>query len=499
MCRRTPHRAIACGSNSSPRGRRAATLDLPWPVPAGTWDPREPGPNGERAGWRVPEAWLDEPILVDDPGTQTELLVDKGPARSVVHRQSLRLPPLFAPGTLTARIAPVGSAPGGTPEIPVRSGLLAGPSLAFLNDRISLRAALAREGGGIASPPDKIKVRVDPPSGQGRTYTLSREARATGYASYILKPEESPRALAPGDYKVTPATGDPALDEALGGEVVVLAALEKDDTALRRERVAFLGATPIHWPLIVWLDSGRKDGSAHRAETQRAMFLKSDRGPEEIGGLSLRLSQISVPTRQRPHDNEKDGEIRFSGPGKAPQGPWTVDQSGDLARPHRRHRRRDAEAGRARERPARADRALHHRGGRPGQGEDRPDLPRAVFLQDRRAVGVLPGMGLAAGPDPAGIAPLVVHPPGRRREEAGIEGGGRPPRHSDPTGWLPGRQGTLRPGLGRAREGVRTGGFARAPPAGTAQGSRPAPRRRKASAPVTGRVDRRRTPSEMRR
>jgi hypothetical protein len=311
-----------------PEGEAVATLELPWPVPAGAWDPRELGPHGERSGWAVPTAWLDEPILAGDSGSKAEVLVGQGPARSIVHRQSLRLPPLFAPGTLSARITPVGSAPQVTKEIPVRSGLLAGPSLAFLNDRLYFRAVLARGDGGIANPPEKLKVRVDPPSGQGKTFSLARDGRATGYASYALKPEDYPKVLAPGYYKITPATGDPALDEALGGEVVVLAALEKDDARLRRERVAFLGATPLHWPLIVWLDSGRKDGSLHRAETGGAIVLKSVRGPEEIGALSLSLSQFSVPPRQRPHDNQKDGEIRFSGPGKAPMGPWTFDRQG---------------------------------------------------------------------------------------------------------------------------------------------------------------------------
>jgi hypothetical protein len=311
-----------------PEREDVSILELPWPVPPGAWDPRNVGPKQERATWIVPKAWLDEPILIGDAGSRTELLVDQGPVRSVVHRQSVRLPPLFAPGNLTARIVQSGVVSSRSVEVPIRSGLLAGPSLAFLNERIYLRAVLALGNGNIANPPETIKVRIDPPSGQGRVYVLPREGRSTGYASYALKSEDQPRILLPGYYRATPANGNPELDEALGREVVIQAALKIDDDAMRRERVAFLGATPIHWPLIVWLDAGRKDGSLHRAETRGAIQLKSVRGPEEIGALSLSLSMISAPSRQDTHDNVKDGVVRFNGPGKTPQGPWSFDQTG---------------------------------------------------------------------------------------------------------------------------------------------------------------------------
>lgn len=311
-----------------PEGEPVARLDLPWPVPAGAWDPRNPGQHGERDDWAFPTPWLDEPLLVDDPGSKTETTIDGGTARSQVVRQSLRLPPLFAPGTLTAKLGPAGVDTGRTFETMIHSGLIVGPTLAFLNDRISIRAVFARGELGSAQLPDRIKVHIDPPSGPGKTFALLRDSRTTGHAAYLLDPKNSPRLLAPGYYKVTPATSDPAIDQALGSQAVVLAALEKDDSAARRERVAFLGATPIHWPLIVWLDSGRKDGSAHRAETRGALAMRAVRGPEEIDAISLRLSQISVPSRQRPHDNDKDGEIRFAGPGKTVNGPWAVDRQG---------------------------------------------------------------------------------------------------------------------------------------------------------------------------
>jgi hypothetical protein len=315
-----------------PQGESTATLELPWPVPAGIWDPRETGSKGERAGWAIPPAWLDEPMLIGDPGSRTVLPVDDGPALSVIHRQTLRLPPLFAPGTLTAKLTPVGSASKVTEEIPIGSGLLAGPSLAFLKESISLQAKLAVSQDRSVNPPESIKVMVTDPEGHSEFYELTGERRATGYVWYNKlknsKDKGRLRASLPGYYKCVPATGNAALDQALGGEVVILAVLEKEATALRRERVAFLGTTPIHWPLIVWLDSGRKDGSMHRAETRGAIALKSVRGPEEIGELSLTLSQIAVPARQRPHDDDKDGKIQFSGSEKTPRTRWPFNRKG---------------------------------------------------------------------------------------------------------------------------------------------------------------------------
>jgi hypothetical protein len=323
----------------APQGEAIAPLKLPWPVPVGAWDPQDPGAKGERSGWAVPEEWLDEPILGDGPGPKQDRLVENGPARSIVHRDSFRLPPLYAPGTLTVRISPAGATSRETDKIAVKSGLLVTPSLAFLpppgeppvpKERIVLRAILARGEGGVADPPDKVQVRVESPSGQSQTFTLSSDGRETGYVTYALKREQQPRVGKAGKYKVTPATGKPALDKILGGEVVVLVALEKDDSRLLgQERVAFMRAEPIHWPLIKLLNSNLENTSETGTKTLEAIKFKALLGTAEIDRLSLWPSPMTLDPPPGPHDNARDGDVHFAlvaDPKSRTKGPpWTVD------------------------------------------------------------------------------------------------------------------------------------------------------------------------------
>lgn len=308
--------------------------NLPWPVPAPiepdksvglAWDPRNLGSSKTMASGSVTGTWLDEPILVNDPGTEFPILVDHSKARSIFFRQTLALPPLFAPGKLSAWVETSGAKEAPRREIAVRSGLWASPGLAFLGEPIRIRAVLSRND--VTDPPSTVSVQVTSPDGKvPKTYELRRDENVKGYWLYDLKginDRDRPRASVAGYYRIRglPIPNRPELNEALDREIRVFVALKRDDRRLRNhERVAFVGTPPIHWDIVRWWSSYLKDGALHSARTANAIELRAERGPEEIEGLTARITSD-------PPDTETDGVVGFVGPGaRNPETFWSFDQ-----------------------------------------------------------------------------------------------------------------------------------------------------------------------------